>query len=308
MRVFVTGGTGLIGVRLVRALRKRGDDAVVLTRRENAWERIGPDVTIVVGDGMIPGPWQDQAAECDAVVNLAGAGIFDHRWTSDYKQLISDSRVKTSENVAAALMKQPMRADGSPKALVNGSAIGYYGACGDERLSEDGPPGDDYLARRTVDWEAAAKVAESAGIRVTMIRTGVVLDPAGGPLGKLLPPFKLGLGGPIGSGMQYMSWIHYADEIGIILLALDNPDARGPINAAAPEPVTNREFAKALGHALGRPTFLRTPAFAVRMALGEVAGVVTTGQRVVPARALELGYVFQFPELKGALRNILNEH
>lgn len=306
MRVFVTGGTGLIGVRLVRALRKRGDDVVVMTRRENAWERIGPDVTIVVGDGMIPGSWQDQAAECDAVVNLAGAGIFDRRWTSQYKQLISDSRVKTSENVAAALMKQPKRADGSPKVLVNGSAIGYYGACGDEMLSEDSPAGDDFLARRTVDWEAAAKVAESAGIRVTWIRTGVVLDPAGGPLGKLLPAFKLGLGGPIGSGKQYMSWIHHADEIGIILLALDNPNAREPINATAPEPVTNREFAKTLGHALGRPTFLRTPAFALRMALGEVAGVISAGQRVVPARALEFGYVFQFPELKQALRDILN--
>jgi uncharacterized protein (TIGR01777 family) len=301
----VTGGTGLIGVRLIRALRYRGDEVVALSRRPDAWQRVGQDVQVIIGDPTQPGPWQERLAECDAVVNLAGAGIFDHRWNEAYKAAIRVSRVRATENVAAALAKQPTQADGSPKVLVNGSAVGYYGPHGDEELTEGSPPGTDFLAGVCVAWEAAARAAEPTGVRVALIRTGVVLDAEGGALKQLLTPFKLGAGGPVGSGKQYMSWIHYADEVGVILLALDHPEAKGPVNATAPQPVTNKQFGKALGAALGRPAFLPTPAFGLRLLLGEAAEVITTGQRVLPARALTLGYQFRHPEVGPALRQLV---
>jgi uncharacterized protein (TIGR01777 family) len=307
MRIFVTGGTGLIGTRLVRALRKRGDEVVVLSRRSDAWRRVGPDVEIVAGDPTAAGPWQDGVATCDAVVNLAGAGIFDHRWNAEYKALLRDSRVRATENVVVAMAKQPVRADGSPKALVNGSAIGYYGVHGDEELDELSPMGDDFMAKVCGDWEATARPAEAAGVRVAMIRTGIVLDRRGGALKQLWTPFKLGAGGPVGSGRQFMSWIHHADEVGILLLVLDSADAKGPINATAPRPVTNKAFAKAMGRALGRPAFLPTPAFGLRLLLGEAAGVVTTGQRVLPRRAEGLGYQFRYADIDSALHALAHE-
>jgi len=307
MRVFVTGGTGLVGARLVRALRKRGDEVIVLSRRANAWERVGPDCTIVQGDPTVPGPWQDPVGECNAVVNLAGAGIFDKRWTLEYKQLIRASRLKSTGNVVDAVKK----AGGNGKVLVNASAIGYYGPRGDEELDESSPPGRDFMAGVCVEWEAAAREAESGGARVALIRTGIVHDASGGALKQLLLPFKLGFGGPVGMalrprdwGRQYWSWIHHADMTGIYLLALDNPQASGPINGTAPNPVTNKEFAKAFGKALGRPALAPTPAIALRLLLGEVAEVVTTGQRVLPRKALALGYQFQFPTIDRALTDL----
>jgi hypothetical protein len=195
---------------------------------------------------------------------------------------------------------------------VNASAIGYYGPRGDEELAEDAGSGSDFMARTCVEWEAAARAAESAGTRVSLIRIGIVHDLAGGALQKLLLPFKFGAGGPVGLslnpahwGRQYWSWIHHADLVGILLLALDHADARGPINATAPNPVTNKQFAKAFGQALGRPAFAPAPALALRLLLGEVADVITTGQRVVPRRALALGYAFRFPEILPALRDLL---
>jgi uncharacterized protein (TIGR01777 family) len=305
MRVFVTGGTGLIGARLIRALRHRGDAVLVLSRKTDAWRRVGVDVEVIVGDPTEPGEWQNAIASCDAVVNLAGAGLFDKRWSTAYKALIRDSRVRTTEHVAAALAVQPQRADGSPKVLVSGSAIGYYGPHGKEELDESSPAGDDYLSKVCGEWEAATQAASAAGVRVALVRTGIVLDRAGGALKALWLPFKLGVGGPVGSGRQSMSWIHHADEVGIILLALDHPDAAGPINATAPRPVTNREFGKALGRALGRPAILPTPAFGLQLMLGEVAGLVTTGQRVLPRKAEALGYQFQYPDVDSALREIV---
>jgi uncharacterized protein (TIGR01777 family) len=299
MRVFITGGTGLIGVRLVRAIRKRGDEVVVLSRQADAWRHVGLDVEIVAGDPTSTGPWQERAAGCDAVVNLAGAGIFDRRWNAGYKNLIRDSRLRATENVVAALSEQS-----NAKVLVSGSAIGFYGPHGDQELDESSPAGDDFMAKICVDWEAAAKAAESAGVRVALLRTGIVLDRRGGALKQLLTPFQWGLGGPVASGRQYMSWIHHADEVGIILLALDHSEAYGPINGTAYGPVTNKEFAKALGRALGRPAFLPTPAFGMRLILGEVAEVVTTGQRVLPRRAEALGYQFHYPDIDAALRQI----
>lgn len=306
MRVFVTGGTGLVGARLIRRLRERRDGVVMLTRRAAAArDRFGGDCTIVEGDPMIPGPWMDDLANCDAVIHLAGENIFAKRWNDEFKALLRDSRLKSTENIVQALARKPHTATGTPKVLVNASAIGYYGPHGDEELTEDSPHGDDFLARLCVDWEKAARAAETSGARVAMVRVGVVLEKGGGALAKMLTPFKLGAGGPIGSGKQWMSWVHNADVAGICLLPLDNPSASGPFNATAPHPVTNKEFSKALGHALGRPAFLPTPVFGLKVMLGEVASVVAAGQRVQPRRTQALGYSFQFSDLPAALADVL---
>jgi uncharacterized protein (TIGR01777 family) len=306
MRVFVTGGTGLIGTRLVRRLLARGDQPLVLTRRyPQARQVFGPDCGLVEGDPTQPGDWRAAVADCDAVVNLAGENLFNRRWDPAFKTLLRDSRLKATEHVVQALARQPRRGDGRPKALVNASAIGYYGPHGDEELTEDSPPGSDFLAQLCIDWERAARAAEGSGVRVALVRVGVVLDKEGGALAKLLTPFKLGAGGPVGSGKQWMSWIHRDDMTGLFLLALDDPQAAGPLNGAAPNPVTNREFGKALGRALHRPAFLPTPRFALRLALGEVADVLATGQRVLPKRPPGLGYAYQFATINAALANLL---
>jgi uncharacterized protein (TIGR01777 family) len=306
MRVFITGGTGLVGRRLIKRLMERGDSAVALTRRyAQARQLFGPEVTLVEGDPMQAGDWMDAVADCDAVIHLAGENIFGRRWNAAFKSLLHDSRVRSTEQVVEALRRKPARADGQPKVLVNASAIGFYGPRDDEELTEESPPGSDFLANLCIEWEKAARAAESAGVRVAMIRIGVVLDKEGGALAKLLTPFKLGVGGPVSSGRQWMSWIHHADLIGLFLLALDRADAAGPINGTAPNPVTNRDFGKALGHALHRPSFVPTPGLALRVLLGEAATLVVTGQRVLPRRALGLGYSFQYPTLEAALAEIL---
>jgi uncharacterized protein (TIGR01777 family) len=306
MRVFVTGGTGLIGKRLVGQLLGRGDEVTVLTRRYGAARQMfGPNCDLVEGDPTEPGAWADALGGCDAVVHLAGENVFGRRWNPAFKQLLVDSRVKSTENVVEALRRQPRRPDGQPKALVNASAIGFYGPRGDEELAEDSPPGDDFLAGLCQRWEAAARAVEPSGVRCAVVRVGVVLDKHGGALAKMMTPFKLFAGGPAGSGRQWLSWIHHDDMVGLLLLALDHPEARGPLNGTAPNPVTNRDFAKALGRALARPAFVRTPGFALRLGLGEVADVILTGQRVLPRRALALGYTFRYPTVEAALAQIL---
>ncbi len=305
MRVFVTGGTGLIGSRLIRALTARGDRVVLLTRRPDAAVDIGAVCDVVTGDPTQAGSWQDALAGCDAVVNLAGASIIGQRWSVDYKREIHDSRIKSTEHCALALVKSPKRGDGSPKVLLSASAIGYYGPHGDEELDESATPGNDFLAGLCIDWEKAAQPALDADVRVVLSRTGVVLDPAGGPLKKLLLPFKLCLGGPVASGKQCMSWIHHADVTDLLLFALDRANARGPMNVTAPDPRTNKEFGQALGQALGRPAFFWTPEFMLKLALGQGAEIITSGQRVLPKRALEWGYQFRFPKLELALADIL---
>jgi uncharacterized protein (TIGR01777 family) len=305
MRVFLTGGTGLVGTRLIKRLRERGDEVVLLTRRPAvARDKLG-DGTVVEGDPTQPGPWMDAVADCDAVINLAGENIFGRRWSDDFKKTLLDSRVRSTENVVQALARHPKAPGGASKVLVNASAVGYYGPRGDEEINEDAPPGDDFLAHVCVEWEKAARGAEAAGARVALMRIGVVLDREGGALAALLTPFKMGVGGPAGSGRQWMPWIHHADVVGLLLFAMDNAGARGPINTTAPHPVTNREFSKALGRALHRPAFLPVPGFALRLRFGEVAGVILTGQRVVPREALKLGYAFQFPTVDAALADIL---
>lgn len=306
MRVFVTGGTGLVGSHLVRRLRERKDEVVVLTRRPVvAREQLGSACTIVEGDPTQPAAWMGAVHDCDAVVNLAGENLFSRRWNEEFKALLRDSRVRSTANVVQALSESPRSSAGDPKVLVNASAVGYYGPRGDEELTEETPHGDDFLARLCVDWEQAARAAEPAGVRVALIRTGLVLDKAAGALPQLLTPFQWFVGGPAGSGRQWVSWVHHDDLIDLYLLALDDALATGPINGTAPHPVTNKALAEALGQALHRPSFLRAPAFALRLLLGEVADVVVTGQRVLPERAKRLGYTFRFPEIHGALQDVL---
>lgn len=303
MRVFVTGATGLIGKRLVRRLIDREHEPIAISRRPAAADVFG-SVGFVQGDPTLPGPWQDRAGECDAIVNLAGEGILNARWSSEFKKRLRDSRVTTTENCVTAMTRSPTRADGSPKVLVSGSAIGYYGPHGDEPLDESSPSGSDFLAGLCVDWEAAATPAAQAGLRVVRLRTGIVLAREGGPLGKMLTPFKLGVGGPVASGRQYMSWIHIKDIVGLIDFALETPAASGPMNGTAPEPVTNKHFGKALGRVLSRPAFMWTPGFMLKLMLGQGAEIVTTGQNVLPKKALEWGYNFKFPKLDEALADI----
>lgn len=307
MRIFVTGATGLVGRRIVRRLHERGDRAVVLTRRAgHARELFGNSADLIEGDPMRPGDWMNAVADCDAVIHLAGENVFAHRWSADFKKRLHDSRILSTQHIVEALRRRPMRADGQAKTLVNASAIGYYGPRGEEELTEDSPSGSDFLAQLCIEWEQAAQAAESAGVRVAWVRVGVVLDKEGGALAKMLTPFRLGGGGPVAGGRQWMSWIHYADLVSLFLFAVQNAQAMGALNGTAPNPVTNREFSKTLGRVLHRPSFVPTPALALRIALGEVANLITTGQRVLPQRALQLGYSFQYPALDAALAQILS--
>lgn len=303
MKVFITGATGLIGVRLVHALLARGDQIVALSRnRAAAQTKLGSTADIVQGNPTQADSWMDAVSGCDAVVNLAGESLFAHRWKSDFKQTLRDSRIVSTRNIVAAIAKAQAR----PSVLISGSAIGYYGSSETAEFTEFSPPAkDDFLAQLCVDWEAEALKAFELGIRIVLLRTGVVLDPLGGALKQMLLPFKLFMGGRVSSGRQWVSWIHHADEIGLILFSLDNPKESGPLNAAAPKPVTNAELARAIGSALRRPSFMPTPGFALKLMLGDVAELVTQGQLVLPKKAQELGYAFKYPEIGPALAELL---
>lgn len=304
MRVFITGGTGLIGRHLVRQLVEHGHECVVLTRdKVRAAERLPEKaVNLVEGDPTVRGPWTEQLRGVDATVHLAGANIFARRWTAAYKEEIRRSRVVSTQVLAETIASLPER----PRVHVQGSAVGYYGPRGDEELTEDSPPGDDFLARTCVEWENASRPLEEVGVRRVILRTGVVLAREEGALPTMLKPIKLFVGGPVGSGQQWVSWIHIDDIVGIISHALANENVAGPLNGTSPNPVRNRDLVKTLGRLLGRPTFMKAPRFALRLALGEVADVLCTGQRVYPKRTLESGYQFRFPELEPALRQLLD--
>lgn len=307
MRVFLTGGTGLVGTRIVKKLVERGDQPVVLTRNANkAQKTFGSGVEIVEGNPKEAGEWVHIASGCEGAINLAGANLFDKRWNDSFKQEMRESRLLTTEHLVQAMAAQPS-ATGKAKALVSTSAIGYYGPQEEEELTEDNPPGSDYMAKLCLDWEKQAMEASEKGVRVTLPRVGIVLDKEGGALATLWTPFKLGIGGKVGSGKQWMSWIHHEDLTNLYLFLLDNENAQGPYNATAPNPVRNKEFTKALGRAMKRPTILPVPAFMLRLALGEVADVVAKGQRVLPKKALDQGFSFQFPQIEEALLDIVRK-
>ncbi len=297
MRVFLTGATGLIGRALAASLAADGHEVVALSRGA-APQGLPAGTMVVTGDPSVAGPWQEELARCDACVNLAGEPVAGGRWTDERRKRIRDSRVLSTRNVAAVV------GAGGPGVLVNGSAIGYYGPRGDEVIDETFPAGNDFLGHVALEWEEATRAAARRA-RVVLVRTGIVLSPDGGALPKLVLPFKMLAGGPIGDGGFWQSWIHVADQVGILRLALEEPLAQGPLNATAPDPVRNRDLARALGRVLRRPSLLVAPAFAVRAVLGEMAEVVLASQRVVPTRALALGYRFRWPSLEPALRDLL---
>jgi uncharacterized protein (TIGR01777 family) len=302
LKITLTGATGLIGPRLVRTLKQRGDEVTVLSRSaEKARDALG--VQAVRWD-LMAGPAPAGALSGrDAVVHLAGEPVAQ-RWTDDAKRAIRQSRETGTRNLVAGIAALP--AAERPRVLVSSSAVGYYGRHGDERVPESTPPGSDFLAGVCVAWEHEAEQARELGLRVVTVRTGVVLDAGGGALAKMLPFFKLGVGGPVAGGRQYLPWISAGDLAGLYLTALDGDDWDGPVNGTAPAPVTNAAFSKALGRALHRPAFAPVPAFAIRTLYGDMAAIVTEGQRAVPERPQALGYRFRFEDLDAALSDALH--
>ena len=304
MEITITGATGRIGIALVDALKRRGDTVTVLSRNpDKAKAALGVDA--VQWDPKA-GPAPAEALRGrDAVVHLAGEDV-GQRWSEQVKREIRESRELGTRNLVAGIAALD-EAD-RPKALVSASASGYYGPRGDEPVDETAPAGDDFLAEVVVVWEQEARRAEPLGLRVVLLRTGIVLDKEGGALAKMLPPFKAGVGGPVAGGKQYMPWIHLDDVVGLYLAAIDGGDGwSGPINASAPKPVTNKVFSKALGKALKRPAFAPVPKPALKLLFGEMSQIVTTGVNMVPRRAEELGYAFRHPEVAEALESALRK-
>lgn len=278
MNVAVTGASGFIGRRLTERLQREGHQVRAVSLRD--------------------GVQADQLAGCGAVVNLGGEPVAQ-RWTAAARARIRASRIEGTRALVEAMRGQ------APQVLISASAIGYYGSRGDEILTENSAPAQDFLGQVCADWEREARAASDLGVRVCCLRIGVVLGPGGGALAKMLLPFRLGLGGPLAGGRQYMSWIHRDDLIGLMLAALDDEGWTGPINATAPEPVTNRDFARALGRVLGRPSLMPVPGVALRLLYGEMSEILTTGARVLPAKPLVLGYQFRQPSLAGALQSAI---
>ncbi|MEU6543711.1 TIGR01777 family oxidoreductase [Streptomyces sp. NPDC046859] len=296
-RIVVAGSSGLIGAALVRSLVADGHEVVRLVRRapraadEVRWDPEGGEVASEV------------LAGCDAVVNLAGANVGARRWTEAYKQSLRRGRVRGTAALASAMAA--LKPGERPRAFVNGSAIGYYGESGERAVDESSPPGGGFLPELCVEWEAAAAPAREAGVRTVFVRTGLVVAREGGAWGRLFPLFRAGLGGPLGDGRQYWSFVSLHDEVAAIRHLLDAEEWSGPFNVTAPEPVTNREITAAMGRVLHRPALLPVPAPVLRTVLGEMAGDVLGSQRVLPKRLLESGFTFAFPDIEGAIRAAL---
>lgn len=302
MRVLVTGASGNIGRAVCDALLARGDDVVGLSRDPERARVTNPTVTWFAWHPATERPPREALAGADAVVNLIGE-VLDQRWTDEAKRRFRESRVRATKNLVDAIVAVERR----PGVLVSQAATGIYGNdSGDALIDEDRPPGEGFLAELVADWEAAARQAEPAGVRVVTLRTGVVLDPGSGFLKRVLTPFKLGVGGPVAGGAQYVPWIHRDDEVAIFLWAIANPDARGAYNASAPNPATNRELSKALGRVLRRPAAIPVPKAAVRLVGGPgVADLAVASQRVVPRRLLDEGFTFRFADVEAALRDLV---
>jgi uncharacterized protein (TIGR01777 family) len=301
MRVVIAGGSGFLGGALTDRLLHDGHQVVVLSRGSKE-VRDAPGLrTVSWSPNGEVGAWATELDGAGAIVNLAGAGMADKRWSSARKQLLRDSRLQSTRSLAAAVR----RAVSKPDVFIQASAVGYYGAyeSGDE-FDESSPPGSDFLARTAVDWEGEAHPVAALGCRLVFSRTGVVLSRHGGVLARMLPPFQFFVGGPIGSGRQYMSWIHLDDWVGIITWAITNADVTGPVNVTSPHPVTNAEFSRALGRALHRPSLMPVPGFALKVMFGEMAGVMLLrGQFVRPRRATELGYKFRYDRIDEAMKH-----
>jgi hypothetical protein len=302
MRVIITGGTGLIGRALSETLATDGHEVVVLTRSPDKTKGMPKGVQLQKWDGATPAGWGHLVDGAGAIVNLAGAGIADSRWSKERKQAIRQSRVAAGNAVTEAIKG----AANKPQVLIQSSAVGYYGgATGNELVTEAHSPGGDFLAKVCFDWEISTAGVSRLGVRRAVVRTGIVLSMAGGAFPKQLLPFKLYAGGPVGSGKQWMPWIHIDDEVRAIQFLIANPQAEGPFNLVAPNPVTNKEFGKLIGEVMGRPSFMPAPDFALKTVFGEMSTILLEGQRVVPKKLLDLGFEFRYPTARAALVALL---
>ena len=310
MRVVIAGGSGFLGGPLAEAYAEEGHDVRVLTRSLKPGETRhdpGTGVPGITRVGWAPdgtsGPWTSAIDGADAVINLAGESIDKGRWSAERKAQLRNSRLFATRSLAAAV-----KGVAAPPALfISGSAVGYYGDTGTAPVTEETPPGRDFLAELCQAWEAAAREADSARTRVVLLRTGIALERSGGALARMIPPFRFFAGGPLGSGRQYMSWIHRLDWIEIVRWIVETPAVHGPVNATAPNPITNRELARALGHSLRRPSLLPVPSFALRLVVGDLADSLLTGQKVLPQKALKLGYHFRYPDIQQAFRGLFGD-
>lgn len=303
MKVVIAGGSGFLGTALIDFLLKRGDSPVVLSRSPaDVQRRWDAKIEARLWNGRDPGPWVSALDGADAVVNLSGESVAGGRWTPERKLALIRSRV----DPARALVKAMGAVMDKPMAFVSASAVGYYGAAPAGECAEDAPQGSDFLAALCGQWEREAWAADKLEVRTVMLRLGVALAPEGGALAKMLTPFKLGLGGPLGSGRQPMPWIHRDDAVGAILFAIDDPSLSGPVNAVAPEPATSASFARSLGRALHRPAFIPAPGFVLRLALGEMSSLLLDGQAAVPKKLLGAGFKFRHPALDAALMDLVS--
>jgi hypothetical protein len=297
MKILVTGASGFVGSHLCGFLLDANHHVIGLARSERSNRISHPNYRFIPADTTRSGPWQERLAEADVVVNLAGRSIFG-RWNEGIKTEIRESRIMTTRNVVQGLPQ------GKSTVLISASGVGYYGSRGDEVLTEDSRAGDDFLARLSVDWESEALAARPKGARVVQMRLGVVLGRGGGAMAQMLPAFKAFVGGPIGDGRQWFPWIHLHDLAAAVLFLIQRPELNGPVNLCAPNPVPNRTLAEAIGKSLNRPAFMRTPAFMIRMALGEFADVLLGSQRVVPEKLLKQHFNFYYPEIEAAVNAI----
>lgn len=298
MKVLITGGLGFIGTQLSAYFLQQGDEVTVVARSREPKQYVPKGVKYVSGDTTLEGSWQEEVPVQDVMINLAGASIFT-RWNEKGKRLIYESRVLTTRNLVEAL------AEGKRTVLCSTSAVGYYGFRVDEELTEENGPGDDFLAGVCVDWEKEARKAEAKGARVVIARFGLVLGKTGGVLGEMIPLFKRFIGGPLGSGCQWVSWIHMKDLLRAMSFVIEKREIHGPVNFCSPDPVKNEEFANGLGKVLRRPSFFRAPAFMIRLVLGEFGSFMLKGQRVLPTVLLKHGYRFRYPEIEKALSEVV---
>ena len=300
MKILITGGSGFVGSNLTDFLLSRGHQVIAIGRSEPQHGADRANYHFVAADTTCKGPWQKELADVDAVVNLAGATIF-RRWTKKYKKQIYDSRILTTRNVVEALPPD------TNLTLCSASGAGYYGSRRDDILKEDEKAGGDFLAGVSVDWEQEALLAGAKGARVAIMRFGVILGKNGGAMSKLIPAFKMFVGGPLGDGNQWFPWLHLDDLMSAIEFVLDHQEVSGPLNFCGPNPVRNRELAQALGEVLGRPSFMPAPAFMIRLAMGEFGDVFLGSQRTLPDKLLNHGFSFKYPEIKGAIRAVIEE-
>jgi uncharacterized protein len=302
MKILVTGGTGFVGTQLTTRLIQDGNEVTILTRSVKGSKAPSTGISYLQGDPTQKGPWQESIKNHDAIINLAGASIFS-KWTEEYKKLIIESRMTTTRNLVEGI---PAQSD-KKITLFSTSAVGYYGFHGDEELTEQAPPGNDFLARLAVEWETEAFKAKERGARVVITRFGIVLGEKGGALGQMIPLFKKFIGGPIGNGRQWFSWVHIKDLAEAFVFLTKHPEISGPVNLCSPNPLRNKDLAKALGKALHRPSFMPAPGFMIKLVLGEFGSVILEGQRVIPRRLLESGFAFQYPDIDKALQNLMGQ-